>query len=103
MNTYEFLLLLAHLGATPEHIKHAGTKAREALDAGQITHSNNAVEWLNVSDFDTAPGGPLQWVAYGYQLMRLPPTWVIQGLPDCEERTNARNYLGAPSFVAAAV
>lgn len=103
MNTLEFLLLLAHIKATPEHIKHAGHKAGEALKAGRITHADNAVEWLSTVDFDTAPDGPPQWVAYSYLLMRMPGEWVVQGLPSGEDRTKAANYihakLGAPSFV----
>lgn len=103
MNTYEFLLLLAHIGLMPDHLKYAGDKASEALKEGRITHDHNAVEWLSTVDFETAPNGPPMWVAYAYLLMRMPCEWVVQGLPSGEDRTKAANYihanLGAPSFV----
>ena len=56
MNTYEFLLLLAHLGAPNEHIQYAGEHVATALDAGRITHAHNAAEWLDAVPFSSAPG-----------------------------------------------
>lgn len=89
MNTYEFLLLLAHIGAPAAHIQHAGTTVGKALEAGTITHEDEAATWLDVVDFEAAPGMPIQWVGYAWRLRELSTEWLHQGMPQCADRTYA--------------
>lgn len=93
MNTYEFLLLLTHLGAPAEHIQYAGEHVGHALDAGHITHDHNAAEWLDAVPFECAPDTPSPWVAYAYHLMLMPVAWVEHGIPQGEARTKAIGIL----------
>lgn len=89
MNLYEFIILMASMEAPQDHIEHAGKAAARAIERRAIKYDQNAVEWLDAVNFEKAPGGPIQWVAYAYQMMRMPEKHITQGLPYGEERWKA--------------
>jgi hypothetical protein len=81
MSTYEVLILLAHINANDEHIEYAHQQMEWARSNDFVGSECNAIEWLDAVNFENAPGGPVQWVAYAYQFLQMPEEFVSSGLP----------------------